>query len=472
MPDLLGPTNPVPTHDVQAPRITTPQPTDTSIQNIANPNVVTRPDQKPEQQGSGDSTGPGAARYESNFMTFLQRLRGNSAAAPSFLGIMLGTQVSSGIRAGFAEELASLLDFLKMDEGQLLNFLKTQIQSGSRFSGALFQALRNAFGSSSELVQNEILQFLRRYSDNSSTEHLEGKMLRTVDDMRQAMPSRWGNQVNGMLEQLEKLFSAGDRKGAMELLRGSLFPLVSNYVSTTHDHGLARNLLSMLTLDVARYENGGEAGMLQSLRHLSALGVLPEELSKLGDRELLDMLRNTDFARASRNNGFADRIADLIDKALQGKGGVEVQEAFHNMMNAILINESVYMPLQHVMLPLDWNGNLMFSEMWVDPDAEREGPPRRGEERTMKMLIKMDIRALGSFDLLIRSRGSRVAMQVACPPTVAPFSEAVSATLRDILTRNGLEPVGIEVGEMRRSVPVSDVFPRIFERMGGVNVKV
>ena len=134
--------------------------------------------------------------------------------------------------------------------------------------------------------------------------------------------------------------------------------------------------------------------------------------------------------------------------------------------------QSVYMPLTHVMLPLDWNGNLMFSEMWVDPDAEREGPPRRGEERTMKMLIKMDIRALGSFDLLIRSRGSRVAMQVACPPTVAPFSETVSATLRDILTRNGLEPVGIEVGEMRRSVPVSDVFPRIFERMGGVNVKV
>ena len=472
MPELIAPTNPVPSQSTQQVRVPTPPPSDTTIQNIVNPSVVTRPDQKRDQQGAGDSTSPGAARYESNFMTFLQRLKDSGSLPSIFLQVLQGTQVSSGIRAGFAQELAGLMEFLKMDESQLMSFLQNQLQSGSRFSGAIFQALRNAYGSSSGLTQNEILQFLRRYSDYSSTGHLEGRILHTVSEMQTAVPSRWGDQLAQILGQLQNGAAAGDRQGNLELLRNQLFPLISNYVSTTHDHGLARELLSMLTLDVARYENGDEKGLLQSLRHLSNLGILPKELARLSDSELLETLRNTDYAKAAGRNTFADRLADMIGRALQGEGGVEAQEAFHNIMNAILINESVYMPLQHVMLPLEWNGDLMFSEMWVDPDADREGIPREGEPRTLRLLIKMDVRSLGAFDVLINSRGDNVALSIACPKAVSQYAEQVSGALGGILERNGLRPDIVQVSEMRRPVTVSEVFPRIFERMGGVNVKV
>ncbi len=471
MPELLGPTNPVPTHDTSGVRITTPQPSDTNVQNIVNPSVVTRPDQKNDRPDSGDSTGPGAARYESNFMTFMQRLRDTRGLPATFMQVMQGTTVSSGIREGFAEELADMMRFLQMNEAELLKFLQNQLQSGSRFSGALFQSLRDAFGSSSDLLKNEILQFLRRFSDFSSTGHLEGKILRTAEDLQGAMPSRWGDQVTELLAQLRNGVASGDRQGVLDLLRGRLFPLVSNYVSTTHDHGAARGMLSMLTLDVARYENGGETGLLQSMRHLSALGVLPGDLARMSDEELLSMLRNTDFARSAADNAFADRMASLIDAALRGQGGVDAQQAFHNIMNAILINESVYMPLQHTMLPLDWEGKKMFSEMWVDPDAERRGG-RDGDKRVSRLLIKMDIQSLGSFDVLIHTRGEDVSMSVACPKAVAPFTEQVSRALGTILERNGLHPESVQVTEMRRPLTVSEVFPKILERMSGVNVKV
>ena len=471
MPELLGPTQPVPSRETPTVRISTPSPADTSIQNIVNPQVVSRPDQRTDRQDRGDSGGAGAARYESNFMTFVQRLRDNGSAAQTFMQLMQGTTVASGIRAGFAGELGALLEFMQMDEGELLSFLQNQLQSGARFSGALFQALRNAFNGSSDLLKNEILQFLRRFSDYSSTEHLEGKMLRTISDMQGAMPSRWGNQLTGLLEQLEKGMESGDRQGNLEMLRTKLFPLVSDYVSTTHDHGMARSLLSMLTLDVARYENGGEAGLLQSLRHLSALGILPEDLARMGDKELLEILNNTDFARAAGSNAFADRLAELMNKALQGQGGVNMQEAFHHIMNAILINESVYMPLQHMMLPLDWNGNLMFSEMWVDPDADREGPAREGEKRTLRLLIKMDIQSLGAFDVLLSTRGEDASLSVAAPRSVSAYGKQVSDALGAILTRNGYHTDTVTVMEMRRPVTVSEVFPKIFERSSGLNVK-
>ena len=474
MPGLLGPTNPVPGYEPPQPvRVTVPPPTDTTVQNIVDPDRVVRADGKTEQQDAGDSTG--AARYESNFMTFLQRLRTAQNLPQTFMRLLQwgGVQVSSGIQEGFAQELAEFLDFLQLDEGQLLSFLQNQMESASRFSGALFAILRDAYGASqSDGARSAILQFLRRYSDFSSTEHIEGKMLRETADLAQSIPSPWSQQAEEILSRMQNGVDAGDREGNLKLLRGQLFPLISRYVSTTHDHGRARTLLTYLTLDVARYENGSTDGLLRAFRHLSSVRILPDELGKLSDEEILRLLRESDFTKAARNNAFADHIAELTNQALRGRGGADAQEVFHNIMASLLINESVYMPLTHAMIPLDWNGNRMFSELWLDPDAEGDGGAGSGGEKSMRLLIKLDMESLGAFDLLFNIKGESVSLQAACPQSVAAFSEQVSRTLGAILTRNGLQAADIRVTPMRRPVAVSDVFPRIYQRMTGVNVKV
>ena len=479
MPDLLGATNPVPSYDAPSVRITPPAPGgDPNIQNVVDPGRVTRPDGQEGQQGSDNASNAFDTRFDSNFMTFLQRLRGAQGLPDVFLTVLQGqqVQVSSGIRSGFAAEMAQFLEFLQMDEGQLLNFLQNQVQSGSRFTGALFQMLRNAYnGTTSDLTKNDILQFVRRFGDYTSTEHIEDKLLRTTDEMSEALPGKWSSQLTDILAQLENGVDAGDRAGNLRLLREQLFPLVSKYVSLTHDHGLARNLLSAMTLDVARYENGAEDGLLSAFRHLANSEVLPRELAELPDGELLRMLRDTEFSRAADGNGFADRMARVMHRALQGEDGVNMQDAFHSIMNSVLINESVYMPLQHVMLPLNWNGRLMFSEMWIDPDAEQDSRGNRGGDEggsVQRILIKMDVQSVGAFDVLIQNRAQGVSMLVTCPKAVAESAPQITRSLRDILARNGLSVEQVQVAEQRRALTVSEVFPKVFERMSGVNVKV
>ena len=476
MPDLLGATNPVPSYDIQQPRVTTPQLSDPTVQNIVDPNRVVRPDGQEGQQGSDNATGQFAARFESNFMTFIQRLRDAQDLPDTFLTVLgQRTEVSSGIRGGFAQEMAEFLEFIRMDEGQLMSFLRNQVQSGSRFSGALFALLRNSYDTApSELTKNDILQFVRRFGNYSSTEHIEDNILRAADQMSQAMPGKWSAELSGMLARLQNGVMAGDREGNLRLLRDEIFPLVSRYVSATHDHGLARELLSAMALDVARYENGSEDGLLQALRHLASAEVLPRELSELSDAELLRMLRESDYYQASESNTFADRMAKVTQRALSGEAGAKTQEAFHHIMNSVLINESVYMPLQHVMLPIDWNGRLMFSEMWVDPDAERDSRGRKQSEggQVRRILIKMDVQGLGAFDILIQDRAEGVSMLVGCPRAVAAFSPQITRSMQAILERNGLTVEQVQVAEMRRPLTVSQVFPKLFERMSGVNVKV
>ena len=377
MPEILRPTNPVPGYDnVSGRQPINPQDPNTNIRNIVDPNRVTRGDQRSDQQQAGDASVSHRVRYESNFLTFLQRMANSPDSASAMLRLLQGQglQVSSGITAGLAEELQAFLEMLKMDEASLTKFLQNQLQSGQRFGGALFAALRNAFNTSqSEMFRTEILQFLRQYSDWSSTGHLESRMLRTLYDMTRSLPSHWANQLTDLAALMENGIAARDRQGNLDLLRGQVFPLISDYVRRTHDHGMARGLLSMLTLDIVRYENGSESSLIQAFRHLGNYNIFKADLNGLSDADILRLLSDTEFSKASKSDNFTQRFIDLAQRSLQGEGGTAAQDIFRSLMSSILINESVYMPLQHLMLPFRWEDKAVFSEMWVDPDAEHSG---------------------------------------------------------------------------------------------------
>ena len=268
--------------------------------------------------------------------------------------------------------------------------------------------------------------------------------------------------------------NAGDRQGALKLLQSKILTFLSGYTSKTNDMGLSRTLISMLALDVSRYENGGEDGLLQAFHQLLAGSpVLREKLGSLPDEALLRLLDNTSFAKAEEGDRFAGQLTKAAHSALQSGAGKEVQEAFRNIVSAFLVNESVHMPLNHILLPLQWEDRMVFSEMWVDPDAEENLKRGRGDqENTLRFLFKIDIQGLGFFDMVLTARGEQVSVQVFCPERVAPFSRLMQGELSRILTENGLTDSGVQVRQMDRPLTISGVFPRIFEGENSINVKI
>ena len=478
MPDLLGVTNPVPGHDNSNVNRNMPvSPNDPRIQNAPDLNRVGRPDNRTERQDTGDSTGSQALRYDSNFAAFLQRMAGTPGMGESLRALFAmfeGKVVSSGIEEGLAGEMGALLNMLKMDEAELGKFLFSQLANGARFGGALFALLRDAYSSSnSEAVRGNILQFLKKYTDYSSTSHIEGNLLRTLTRLTRAIPASYGSQLLPMVSQLEELLNAGNRAGALKLLQGSILTFLSAYTSKTNDMGLSRTLISMLALDVSRLENGSEEGLLQAFHQLNGYSNMREKLGHLSDEALLRLIDNTSFAKASEGDQFAAQLTRAALRALQGGSGNEAQEAFRNIVSAFLINESVYMPLNHIILPMEWDGKMAFSEMWVDPDAEENlKRGRGGKENTLRFLFKIDIQSLGFFDMVLTCQGERVDVQVFCPESVAPFSQLVQGELSRIITDNGLKAETVQVQQMSRPLTISGVFPKIFEGGSSVNVTI
>ena len=480
MPDLLGATNPVPGYDKTAiNRNITVSPDNTQIQNVPDPSKVVRADGRTEQQDS-NLQGDGGIRYDSNFQTFLQRLRETPSLAQSLSLLFSGREsvvVSSGLSAGIAEEMARLLEMLRMDESQLLDFLQGQFKTGTRFGGALFALLRNAYDrASSDGVRTDILQFLKAYVDFDSTKHIEGNLLRDLQSMADAMPASWAEKLRELTARLQNGIAAGNRQGNLQLLQREIFPYMSSYVERTHDMGLPRTLLTMLALNVARYENGSEERLMETFHQLSGYGTLRDQLGGIDGPALLKLLRSGQVPEGSKALQFSDHLAAAAARALRGEGSAEAQELFRNLLSAMLINESVYMPVNHYLIPLEWDGRMLFSELWVDPDAEDEEERRKkggsGGNNTMRFLFKMDVQSLGLFDIILTSQGKEVDIQIHCPDKVVPFTRQIEEGISQILVRNDLTPARVLVRRMERPVTLTEVFPKIYEGKNSINVKV
>ena len=475
MPDLLGATNPVPGYDKTTLNRNIPvSPENTQIQNVPDPKKVVRADGRTEHQDS-NLQGDGRIRYDSNFQTFLQRLKDTLNLAETLARIFSGKEgivVSSGLGAGIAEEMGRLLEMMRMDESQLMAFLNGQFKTGTRFGGALFALLRNAYDrASSDGVRADILQFLKAYVDFDSTKHIEGNLLRDLQSMADAMPASWAEKLRDLTAQLQNGIAAGNRQGNLQLLQREIFPYMSSYVERTHDMGTPRALLTMLALNVARYENGSEEKLLEGFHQLSGYGTLKGQLGGIDDESLLLLLRSRNTGADSRVLDFSNQLASAAARAFRGEGSAEVQQAFQNLIAAMLLNESVYMPVNHYLIPLEWDGRMLFSELWVDPDAEEE-QGRGAGQKTMRFLFKMDVQSLGLFDVVLTAQGSDVDVQIACPDTAAPFSQQIGDAVSQILARNELRPTRVAVRRMERPVTLTEVFPKIFEGKNSVNVKI
>ena len=182
MPDILGVTNPVPGRDNannltnrNVPLTQGNTQNNPNIQNVPDLGKVVHADGRTDRQDNTLLGNQQPIRYDSNFETFIQRLREAPNLAESLsrlFGGREGTVVMSGMSAGVAEEMAQIMKMMRMNPEELLAFLKGQMKNGSRCGGALFALLRNAYANASSVnVREDILQFIRAYREEHSPQY-------------------------------------------------------------------------------------------------------------------------------------------------------------------------------------------------------------------------------------------------------------------------------------------------------------
>lgn len=452
-----------------------------NIQNVIDPSRINRPDGKTENEEQRF-----AFNYESNYGKFIQSLKnmpGLSELFSKLLFVDAQNIITSGLGESFAKEIAAFMEMIKMDPDQLAGFLKNQTSANGQFGGAFFQALRDVLNHTGSIeLRTGILKFLKHYSDMASSSHLMNNLQEELSMVKQYMFKSDAEQLQQIIDRL--IFGRRDEgNGALDtidenirhnsqILKEELLPFFSKYINRTRDMGKVRDIMTLITLNVSRYVNGSKEDVLQSFEKLLQFNDFNKKLGEIQDGNLEAILNRLLTERnQGEQNLFMERFITMLRSGVNGEGGYESKLVFQNIMNAMLLNESVYMPLIHLMLPLNISGNLMFSELWIDPDAQN-GHQEEDEGQSIRMLIKFDIKDLGYFDLVMNYRQGNVDMFVNYPPKLASAEKQIRNGLSKLVIDNGLSFQSLTLEQCRKPLPLMEVFPKIAERRNSVNVRV
>ena len=166
---------------------------------------------------------------------------------------------------------------------------------------------------------------------------------------------------------------------------------------------------------------------------------------------------------------FADGLSGLLLKGANGKAGLENVQQFYTIMNGMLLNESVYIPLLHFILPFQYEGNNVMSEMWVDPDSEKDNDDG---ERQVKLFLKFNIQSVGKFELVMTLQSHEAKVQLFVPPQLANKEQEIRSEVGDILKDNGIRFSQLMVRQRVRDRRVDEVFPEIREKERTINVRI
>ena len=229
-------------------------------------------------------------------------------------------------------------------------------------------------------------------------------------------------------------------------------------------------MINLLAFNTSRYENGNLNSVSLAFEKLMNFPAFQSKFEGMSADEFAKMLSNVDFNKAAGQAEWSDTFLNILKEGVRGEAGIQNREAFLNIMKGMLINESVYMPVMHTMLPMVLNGTPIFSEIWVDPDEESGN--ENSSEKGIKLLIKFDMKDVGFFDIIAYYENGKMDMLLRHPDSLSEQTGKIREGIARILQRNNIEVDYLAVETGKESIPVSSAFPKIFERRNSVNVTI
>lgn len=439
---------------------------DTNVQNIVDMTKVTRPDGKNEntQKELG-------LKYDSNFSTFLEVLRNtpNITDVLSEMLFQMGGDVETNIQDGFMLELSNLLKGMNFTEEGLLNFVKEQATTSGKFNSVFFQAMESVLENTKSLdLQVEILNFVKTYNDVSSSQSTLKNIQSILKNISSYMTTNYKQPFENMVDKLISLNKSGtygQQTEIRDVLKKEILPFLGTYIKSTNNMGKVRDLITMFTLNVVKYENGDINKLETSFNHLMNFRDFKNVFSDISVDDLKRMIT------METGTDFSKQFAELVKSGIDGKGGWETKAAFQNILQAMLINQSVYMPLSHFLVPANIAGRTMFSEIWVDPN-HKEKNEKGQKENCKRLFIKFNIKDVGFFDLIITQKKSGVGLQLYYPEKLKKNENVIKKDISSIIEKNGMSLKMFSLNVLSKEKKLEEIFPQIYERINTVDVKI
>ncbi|MEY8356474.1 hypothetical protein AALB39_24425 [Lachnospiraceae bacterium 54-53] len=443
------------------------------IQNPIDPSRVMRGDNRTDSGGKGDQQL--AFQYGSNFGAFLNMVKNIPDLSRILTDIFFqGEEMLTGGVMGeeAVQQIAAFFKATQLQEDEIFPFLKEQAESAARFSGGIFEQLRKVMAETNSVdLKSEVLNFVRKFNDMSSGKHILHDIYNTIKDMEGYVFKQTREQIEALLKELDMAAPEGNTSHNSALLKEKILPFLGHYISMNHDMGAIRDKISLLTVLISKYENGDREDVLQSFSRLTGYQGFRKFFGSMTADQFDELLGQVDMEKAAGRNEWADKFVDFLRNGANGGAGLENKQIFQTMLQSLVMNESVYMPLLHLAFPVNVNGRKMFSEIWIDPDEE--GSSTQGDMRhTARIFVKFDIRDLGQFKLLLLYGDHAASLQLYYPENMQNSEAGIHKGIKNILEQHHFRAESIYLQAGGGPSSPLEVFPKIQERKNSVDVRI
>lgn len=464
--------NPINDNALNKPKINTEQvlPFD-----VIDPTKVTRtPKQDPSNQ-----TGQNLFNYnpDSVFDKFIKSLQNYPVLSEGARKLLLNKQfINHNINSD--PVLKNLFELLvkniKMNDKEIVNFLKFQQGNYTKFNGEFFDSLRTLLAENPNDDFKEVLKnFLRSYDCFVSVEETNKSISSALNSIEKNIPEILKEPFKELTDKL--IFSS--HKGTdlnLNLLKNEILPFMGRYISKMNDYGPVRDYVSVLIHNTVRLESASMDNFNDDLEAL--LEYIKYNFDV--DEKYMDAMKmsliNTHEKSFNVKNDSVDSFLKLLDKGSKESESLVNRGVMDNMKESLLFSQNVHMPLTHMFLPLNYNDMFMFSELWIGKEYEKLPDKKKKVEYypSYKVFITFDIQKLGYFETILLLKDSKLSVDIYIPVSLSEHIGKIRDDLNTLLSKDNLNITNMTVQELLHKRRFSEVFSNLTERKNGVDVTI
>lgn len=419
-------------------------------------------------------------------LSALQNLAAGTDSPQSALTLLaekLGAQLNSDSGRLSPALLSHLLDGIDLDGGTAsIGKVFSSILGNSSMNGALNNILRSydSTGNISALldrlsiminsVDNQDNKSIIAAKVNEILSHFDAEQLeiptesisasRSVTLISKELGSALDATINGITpERLSRMLSGLDTSQGSASLRAILSPLLPD-ASQSNLSTLLRSFNSSGDLNRLIDDLGI---MINSVRDTDKKIILAQSLNEvLGN---LSTANGVNYKPPTSMSNLFDFLAkNLNDPSLKSLSSMSRSD----IMQGLLTAPGVYTPLLHYLVPINDGGTKAFGELWVDPDAEQ----KNGSKSANHLFLCFEIEETGYFELELSAQDNSLQVQLLCPAGTERQFSPLKDSLPQLATANGYSINSAKIGTVVKKRDLTQVFPKIKDKRGGLNVKI
>lgn len=326
-------------------------------------------------------------------------------------------------------------------------------------------------GSYEAIAKYDISALLKAMNSISSREEILQSLGNTLAYLSKALAPQ--TLLSEKLKNLSEWFKdTGEEFNFSEIKRVVLETLEEIEKSILYSPKIEKNV-SIVAYNLSRYADSEDA-LKQSLNSMAKYFANEAEFSKFKIMVYaqLSKMQNTDIH--STQSQVLSTLSKLIEKEVENANLFNLSpEKIEKIIYSMLSSPTNFTPLLHYVIPVEFENQKSFAEVWIDPEAEDESGKKKGKKGdNMQVLVAFDIDVLGRFEAELRVVNDSMSAYIYVPSGyVETFRDMNEAIMQSILqTKYKFETV--EVRELEKNRSLMDVFSNLPLRRSGVNVKV